>query len=84
MLTKAHGAVANFTERASDEESLRRALTEVRSEMVSVIHKLHIFTGYWEMLSNEYATLKASLSSFCTETRPEAPDVIPLAPDVEI
>jgi hypothetical protein len=43
-----------------------------------------IFTSYWEMLSNKYATLKALLSSFCTETRPEAPDVIPLMPGIEL
>jgi hypothetical protein len=63
VFTKVYGALANFTERAGDEESLRCALTEVRLEMVSVIHKLHLFTDYWEMLSNKYATLKASLSS---------------------
>ena len=62
----------------------RRAISDIRLEMVSVVHKLHIFNGHWEMLSNEYATLKASLALFCTEPRPEAPEVIPLLPGVEL
>ena len=53
-------------------------------EMISVIHKLHIYSSYWEILNKEYASLKASLSTFCTETRPEAPEVIPLDPSIEI
>ena len=84
VLAKTHSAIANFTDRANDEATLRRAISDIRLEMVSVVHKLHIFNGHWEMLSNEYATLKASLASFCTEPRPEAPEVIPLLPGVEL
>lgn len=85
VLSKAHAAVSNFTERAENEESIRRALGTVRLEMISVIHKIHLFTGHWEMLNNEYASLKASLSSFCTDTKPaEAPEVIPLDPAFEL
>ena len=81
VLSKAHAAVSNFTECAENEESICRALGTVRLEMISVIHKIHLFTGHWEMLNNEYA----SLSSFCTDTKPaEAPEVIPLDPAFEL
>lgn len=52
--------------------------------MVSVIHKLHIFANYWEILNKEYASLKASLVTFCTEKVPAAPEVIPLEAGVEV
>ena len=81
VLAKTHSAIANFTDRAQDEDSLCRAISETRLEMISVIHKLHIFSSYWEVLNKEYASLKASLASFCTE---KAPESIPLPPDVEI
>jgi len=84
VLAKTHGAIANFTERAQEEDSLRRAISETRLEMVSVIHKLHIFANYWEILNKEYAALKASLATFCTEKVPEAPEVIPLDPAIEL
>ncbi|RXW13247.1 hypothetical protein EST38_g12609 [Candolleomyces aberdarensis] len=85
VLSKAHSAITNFTDRAENEESIRRALGTVRLEMISVVHKLHLFTGHWEMLNNEYASLKASLASFCTAPKPaEAPEVIPLEPGFEL
>ncbi|KAJ2934375.1 hypothetical protein H1R20_g2741, partial [Candolleomyces eurysporus] len=86
VLSKAHSAITNFTDRAENEESIRRALGTVRLEMISVIHKIHLFTGHWEMLNNEYASLKASLASFCTVPKPvvKAPEVIPLEPGFEL
>ena len=81
VLAKTHGAIANFTDRAQEEDSLRRAISETRLEMISVIHKLHIFSNYWEILNKEYAALKASLASFCTE---KAPEEIPLDPAFEV
>ncbi|KAJ2934143.1 hypothetical protein H1R20_g2965, partial [Candolleomyces eurysporus] len=69
-----------------NEESIRQALGTVRSEMISVIHKIHLFTGHWEMLNNKYASLKASLASFCTVPKPvvKAPEVIPLEPGFKL
>ncbi|KAJ2931777.1 hypothetical protein H1R20_g5317, partial [Candolleomyces eurysporus] len=87
VLAKTHGAIANFTERAQEEDSLCRAISETRLEMVSVIHKLHIFANYWEILNKEYAALKSSLATFCSEKAPEvpeAPEIIPLDPAIEI
>ncbi|KAJ2929847.1 hypothetical protein H1R20_g7224, partial [Candolleomyces eurysporus] len=87
VLAKTHGAIANFTDRAQEEDSLRRAISETRLEMVSVIHKLHIFANYWEILNKEYAALKSSLATFCSEKAPEvpeAPEIIPLDPAIEI
>ncbi|RXW13341.1 hypothetical protein EST38_g12513 [Candolleomyces aberdarensis] len=84
VLAKTHGAITNFTECAQEEDLLRRAISETRLEMVSVIHKLHIFANYWEILNKEYAALKASLATFCTEKVPKAPEVIPLDPAIEL
>ncbi|KAJ2926603.1 hypothetical protein H1R20_g10493, partial [Candolleomyces eurysporus] len=86
VLSKAHSAITNFTDCAENKESIRQALGTVRLEMISVIHKIHLFTGHWEMLNNEYASLKASLSYFCTVPKPvvEAPEVIPLEPGFEL
>ncbi|KAJ2934223.1 hypothetical protein H1R20_g2870, partial [Candolleomyces eurysporus] len=87
VLAKTHGAIANFTEHAQEEDSLRRAISETCLEMVSVIHKLHIFANYWEILNKEYAALKSSLATFCSEKAPEvpeAPEIIPLDPAIEI
>ncbi|KAJ2925613.1 hypothetical protein H1R20_g11480, partial [Candolleomyces eurysporus] len=86
VLAKTHGAIANFTERAQEEDSLCRAISKTRLEMVSVIHKLHIFANYWEILNKEYAALKSSLATFCSEKAlkvPEAPEIIPLDPAIE-
>ena len=84
VLAKTHGAIANFTDHTCNEESLWKTLGDTCLEMISIIHKLHIYSSYWEILNKEYASLKASLTTFCTETRPEAPEVIPLDPSVEI
>ncbi|RXW11747.1 hypothetical protein EST38_g14108 [Candolleomyces aberdarensis] len=84
VLAKTHGAIASFTERAQEEDSLRCAISETRLEMVSVIHKLHIFANYWEILNKEYTALKASLATFCTEKVPKAPEVIPLDPAIKL
>jgi hypothetical protein len=84
VLAQTHSALANFTDRAQEEDSLRRAIVDTRSEMLSVIHKLHIFANYWEILNKEYASLKASLATFCTEPVSAAPEEIPLEVGVEI
>ena len=84
MLTQTHSPLANFANPAQEEDSLCRAIVDTRSEMLSVIHKLHIFANYWEILNKEYASLKASLATFCTEPVSGAPEEIPLEAGVEI
>ena len=84
VLSQTHSAFANFLDRAQDEDSLRRAIGETRAEMLSVIHKLHIFANYWEFLNKEYTSLKASLASFCSEPVVPAPEEIPIDDVVEI
>ena len=84
MLAQTHSALENFADHAQEEDSLRRAIADTRSKMLSVIHKLHIFANYWEILNKEYASLKASLATFCTEPVSGAPEEIPLEVGVEI
>ncbi|KAJ2931804.1 hypothetical protein H1R20_g5291, partial [Candolleomyces eurysporus] len=85
VLSKAHSAITNFTDCTENKEYICQALGTVFLEMISIIHKIQLFTGHWEMLNNKYAFLKASLASFCTVPKPvEAPEVIPLEPGFEL
>ncbi|KAJ2922048.1 hypothetical protein H1R20_g15041, partial [Candolleomyces eurysporus] len=87
VLAKTYGVIANFTERAQKKDSLCRAISKTCLEMVSVIHKLHIFANYWEILNKEYAALKFFLATFCSEKAPkvpEAPEIILLDPAIKI
>ena len=83
-LASTHGALANFIDCAQDDNTLRCALSETHFEMFTVIHKLHIFSNYWDFLNREYALLKASLLAKGAETIPVTPKVIPLENGVEI
>ena len=83
-LASAHGALANFVDRAQDNDTLRCTLSETLFKMVTVIHKLHIFSNYWDFLNREYASLKASLLAKAAETVPVMPEVIPLEDGIEI
>lgn len=71
VLSKAHRAIAEFSLQTDNELTLREALGDTRSLMVQVVHKMSLYTAFWELLSNDYTMLKASLNTATTKVSPK-------------
>jgi hypothetical protein len=72
VLGKTHKALSEFSLRAESEEDLRAVLHDVRSQMIRVVHKLQVYSSFWEVLSNEYTGLQASLHNYSSSASHKA------------